>query len=64
LSEHDPKIEVLHILKLRISKLGEEHRLRQFDSRLLKKTFGPTKQDRNGEYFIMMSFMICTTKPI
>ena len=38
-------------------KLREEHRLRVFDDRILRKIFGP-KRDANGEW--MRNFIVCT----
>jgi len=35
--------------------LREEHRLRKFENRVLRKIFGP-----KGENYIMRNFMICT----
>jgi hypothetical protein len=40
--------------------LGEEHRLRVFENRVLRMIFGPKREeDGSGENCIMMSFMTC-----
>jgi hypothetical protein len=38
---------------------GEEHRLRFFENRVLRRIFGPKRED-HGENCIMMNFIICT----
>jgi hypothetical protein len=46
--------------------LREEHRLRVFENRVLRRIFGP-KRDKvrvNGENFITRSFMICTLSQV
>jgi hypothetical protein len=46
--------------------LFEEHRLRLFENRELKRIFGP-KRDKgreNGENCIMRSFVICTLRQV
>ena len=46
--------------------LREEHRLRVFENRVLRRTFGPKKDGatESGENYIMRSLMICTPHPI
>jgi hypothetical protein len=39
--------------------LREEHRLRVFENRVLRRIFGP-KRDETGENCIMRSFITCT----
>jgi hypothetical protein len=45
--------------------LREEHRLRIFENRVLRRIFGPKRDEVTGsaENFIMRSFMICTPHP-
>jgi hypothetical protein len=38
--------------------LREEHRLRVFENRVLRKIFGP-KREEDGSWRIMMNFMTC-----
>jgi len=40
---------------------GEEHRLKVFGNRVLRKIFGPKKEgwQETGENYIMRSFIIC-----
>jgi hypothetical protein len=42
--------------------LSEEHRLRVFENRVLRKIFGPEKDEvtGSGEDYITRSFVICT----
>ena len=42
--------------------IRKQHRLRKFQSRVLRKIFGPEKDDvnGNGEDFVKMSFMALT----
>jgi hypothetical protein len=45
--------------------LREEHRLRVFENRVLKKIFGPTRDEVTGEWrklYIRRSFLTC--KPL
>ena len=46
--------------------LREEHRLRVFENRVLRRIFGPKKDKVTGsrENYIMRSLMICTAYPI
>jgi hypothetical protein len=46
--------------------LREERRLRVSENRVLRRIFGPKRDDvtRNGENYIMRSFMICTPHSI
>jgi hypothetical protein len=38
----------------------EEHELRIFQNKLLKKIFGPKKEQKNGENYIMRNLTIST----
>jgi hypothetical protein len=42
--------------------VSSEHRLREFENRVLRKIFGPKRDDvtGGGENYIMNSLMICT----
>ena len=42
--------------------MREEHRLRVFENRVLRRIFGPKRE--SGENYIMRSLMICTPHPI
>jgi hypothetical protein len=46
--------------------LREEHRLRVFEKRLLRRIFGPKRGEvtGSGENYIMRSSIICTTHNI
>ena len=46
--------------------LREEPRLRVFENRLLRRVFGPKRDEvtGNGENYIMRSLVICTPYPI
>ena len=46
--------------------LREERRLRVFENRVLRRIFGPKKDEvtGSGENYIMRSLMICTPHPI
>ena len=46
--------------------LREEHRLRVFENRVLRRIFGPRRDGVTGERrkYIMRSLMICTVHPI
>ena len=46
--------------------LREEHRLRVFENRVLRRIFGPKRDGvtEGGENYIMRSLMICTAHPI
>ena len=46
--------------------LREERRLRVFDNRVLRKIFGPKRDEvtGNGENYIMRSLVICTPYPM
>jgi hypothetical protein len=39
--------------------LGEEHRLRVFENRVLRKKYGPKRKIDHGENCIMMNFITC-----
>jgi hypothetical protein len=39
--------------------LREEHRLRVFENRVLRKIFGPKREEDRGENCIMMNFIAC-----
>ena len=45
--------------------LGEERRLRVFGNRVLRRVFGPKRDEVtwNGENYIMSSIVICTPYP-
>jgi len=45
--------------------LREEHRLKVFENRVLRRIFGPKRDEvtGNGENYIMRSLMICTSHP-
>jgi hypothetical protein len=45
--------------KLGTLTLGEVHRLRVFENRLLRKIFGPKRKMDRGENCIMMNFIAC-----
>jgi hypothetical protein len=44
--------------------LRKEHRLGVFDNRVLRRIFGPKRDEvtKNGENCIMKSFVICTLR--
>jgi hypothetical protein len=46
--------------------LREEHRLRVFENRVLRRIFGPKREEvrENGDNCIMRSFMICTLRQV
>ena len=46
--------------------LRDERRLRVFENRLLRRVFGPKRDEvtGNGENYIMRSLVICTPYPI
>jgi len=46
--------------------LREERRLRVFESRVLRRIFGPKRDEVTGEWrnYIMRNLMICTAHPI
>jgi hypothetical protein len=46
--------------------LSEEHRLRVFENRVLRRIFGPKREEvtRGGENCIMRSFVICTLRHV
>jgi hypothetical protein len=46
--------------------IREEHRLRVFENRVLRRIFGPKRDEvtRSGENVILRSFMLCTPHPI
>jgi len=46
--------------------LREEGRLRVFENRVLRKIFGPKRDEVTGEWrkHVMRSLMICTPHPI
>jgi hypothetical protein len=46
--------------------LREEHRLRVFENRVLRRIFGPKRNEVTGEWrkFIMRSFMTCTLRQV
>jgi hypothetical protein len=44
--------------------LREEHRLRVFENRVLRRIFGPKRYEVTGENCITKSFMICTLRHV
>jgi len=46
--------------------LRDEHRLRVFENRVLRRVFGPKRDEvtGNGEKYIMRSLVTCTPYPI
>ena len=46
--------------------LREERRLKVFENRVLRRVYGPKRDEvtENGENYIMMSLVICTPYPI
>jgi len=42
-------------------KLKEKRRLRVFENRVLRRIFGPKRDEGSGENYIMRSLMICTS---
>jgi len=46
--------------------LREEHRLRMFDNRVLRRIFAPKRDEVTGEggNYITRNLMICTAHPI
>jgi hypothetical protein len=46
--------------------LREERRLRVFENRVLKRIFGPKREEvtGNGENYITKSLQICTPHPV
>jgi len=46
--------------------LREDSRLRLFENSVLRRVFGPKKDEvtGNGEYYIMRSLLFCTPHPI
>jgi hypothetical protein len=44
--------------------LREERRLKVFEKRVLRRVFGPKRDEVTGENYIMRSLMICTPYPI
>jgi hypothetical protein len=49
-----------------INILWEEFRLKVFENRVLRRVFGPNRDEvtGNGENYIIRSLMICTPYPI
>jgi hypothetical protein len=47
-----------------ISDIEEEHRLRVSENRVLRRIFGPKKEEVAGEDYIMRSFITCTLHQI
>jgi hypothetical protein len=46
--------------------LREEHRLRVFENRVLRRIFGPNRDEVTGEWrnYIMRSFITCTLRQV
>ena len=57
---------VLYGCETRSLTLREERRLRVFENRVLRRAFGPKRDEvaGNGENYIMRSLVICTPYPI
>jgi hypothetical protein len=57
---------VLHGCETWSLTLREEHRLRVFENRVLRKIFGPKRDEVTGEWSncIKMSFVICTLRQV
>jgi hypothetical protein len=57
---------VLYGCKTWSLKLKEKHRLRVFENKVLRRIFGPKRDEiqGSGENYIMRSLMICTAHPI
>jgi hypothetical protein len=53
-------------VKLGLLTLREEHRPRVFENRVLRRIFGPKRDEEreNGENCIMRSFVICTLRQV
>jgi hypothetical protein len=51
---------VLHGCETWSPTLREEHRLGVFENRVLRRIFGPKRDEVTGENCIMKSLMICT----
>jgi hypothetical protein len=44
--------------------MRKEHRLRVFENRVLRRIFGPKRDEVTGKNYIMRSLMICTSHTI
>jgi len=46
--------------------MREEHKLRVFENRVLRRIFGPKRDEVTGEWrnYIMRSLLICPPQPI
>jgi hypothetical protein len=44
--------------------LKEEHRLRVFENRVLRRIFGPKRDEVTGENCITRNFVICTLRQV
>ena len=46
--------------------MREEHRLRVLENRVLRRVFGPKRDDVTGEWrnYIMRSLIVCTDHPV
>jgi hypothetical protein len=57
---------VLYGCETRSLTLREEHRLRVFENRVLRRIFGPKRDEvtGNGENCIMGRFVICTLRQV
>jgi hypothetical protein len=54
-----------HTVSLSLA-LREEHRLKEFENRVLRKIFGPKGDEVTGEWrkLLMRSFVICTLRQV
>jgi len=57
---------VLYVCETWSLTLREERRLRVFENRVLRRIFGPKRDEVTGEWrkYIMRSLIICTAHPI
>jgi hypothetical protein len=44
--------------------LREEHRLRVFEMRMLRRMFGPKREEGTGENYVTKNLIICTLHQI
>jgi hypothetical protein len=51
-------------VKLGLLTLREEYRPRVFENRVLRRIFGPKRDEVTGENCIMRSFVICTLRQV
>jgi hypothetical protein len=46
------------------AEIREEHTLRIFDNRVLRRIFGPKRDDVTGENCMMRGFITCTLRQV